>query len=415
MNLLRWSYCWSKMRMTIKRYIQNCYICRRSKASRDWINELLKSLLILKQQWQNLSLNFIINLSESNENNAILTVIDRLSKKRHYISCWSDNKKTFAEQTVKLLLIWVFRTHELSRLIVFDRDSQFISIVWKSLCLRLDIKMKLFTDYHSQINDQTERANQNVKWYLRSYCSYMQDDWFIWLSMTEFINNNAISSSIEQSAFFLNKSFHSCMSFNLNSTEYEITWARIEASKAKNIFKHMKWSLALIKQALAKVRVTMKKQIDKHRKEMIYKIDDIMFLNSRNITISRSSKKLNDKMLEFFKILIEIEHAYQLKLSLTMKIHSKFASNLLQLDSKVTLKEQWNELSDSIVIEDEDEWKVKNILNFRHYKRSKRLQYRVNWKEYDVDLHWYNVDESEFKDCSKVINDFHEHYSNKSR
>jgi len=43
---------------------------------------------------------------------------------------------------------------------------------------------------------------------------------------------------------------------------------------------------------------------------MIYKIDDMMFLNSRNIMISRSSKKLDDKMLKLFKILIEIEHAY---------------------------------------------------------------------------------------------------------
>jgi len=58
--------------------------------------------------------------------------------------------------------------------------------------------------------------------------------------MTEFIDNNAILLSIEQSAFFLNKSFHSCMSFNLNSTEYEITQARIKVSKAKNIFEHMK-------------------------------------------------------------------------------------------------------------------------------------------------------------------------------
>ncbi len=236
--------------------------------------------------------------------------------------------------------------------------------------------MKLFIDYHSQIDDQTKRANQNVEWYLWSYCSYMQDDWFIWLSMTEFINNNAISLSIEQSAFFLNKNFHFHMSFDLNSTEYEITQARIQVSKAENIFKHMKWSLTLIKQTLARVRVTMKKQTDKHWKKMIYKIDDMMFLNSRNITIARSSKKLNNKMLESFKILTEIEDAYRLKLSLTMKIHSEFILNLLRLNSKNSLKEQWNESSDSIVINDEDEWKVKNILNFRHYRR--RLQYRVN-------------------------------------
>ncbi len=215
----------------------------------------------------------------------------------------------------------------------------------------------------------------------------MQDDWFTWLFMIEFVNNNAILPSIEQSTFFLNKSFHSHMSFDSNSIEYEIIQARIEADKAENIFKHMKWSLALIKQVLARVRVTMKKQIDKHWKKIIYKINDMMFLNSRNIMILRLSKKLDDKMLKLFKILIEIEHAYQLKLSLTMKIHSKFASNLLQLDSKNALKEQWNKLSDFIVIEDEDEWKVKNILNFRHYEQSKWLQYHVNWKEYNVNLH----------------------------
>ena len=413
LDLLRWSYCWSKMRTTIKCYIQNCYVYRRSKASRDRINELLKSLLILEQWWQNIFLNFIIDLSESDESNAILTVINRLSKKRHYISCWSDDEETFAEQTVKLLLIWIFRTHKLSRSIVFDRDSQFISIVWTSLCLRLDIKVKLFINYHSQIDNQTERANQNVKWYLRSYCSYMQDDWFAWLSMTEFVDNNAISSSIEQSTFFLNKNFHSCMSFDSNSTEDEITRARIEVSKAENIFEHMKWSLALIKQALARVRITMKKQINKHWKKIIYKIDDMMFLNPRNIMILRSLKKLNDKMLELFKILIEIEHAYWLKLSSTMKIHSKFASNLLQLNSKNSLKEQRNELSDSIMMNNKDECIVKNILNFRHYRWW--LQYCVNWKEYDVNLHWYNIDENEFKKYQKIVNDFHEWYSNKSR
>ncbi len=120
-------------------------------------------------------------------------------------------------------------------------------------------------------------------------------------------------------------------------------------------------------------------------------------------------------MLELFKILIEIKHVYQLKLSSTMKIYSKFISNLLQLDSKNFLNEQRNESSDFIVIDDEDEWKMKNILNFRHYEQGKWLQYHVNWKEYDVDLHWYNVDESEFKEWLKIVNDFHEWYLNKSR
>ncbi len=294
------------------------------------------------------------------------------------------------------------------------------SKTWIKYWLEINIKSSQNVEikYLSQVRrliSSTQVESEDWYWNSTQRSVYMQDDWFAWLFMIEFVNNNAISSSIKQSTFFLNKNFHSHMSFNSNSIEYKITWARIEAGKAENIFEHMKWSLALIKQVLIKVRVTMKKQIDKHWKKMIYKINDMMFLNSRNIMISRSSKKLDDKMLKLFKILIKIKHAYQLKLSSTMKIHSEFASNLLWLNSKNLLNEQWNESSDSIMIDDEDEWKMKNILNFRHYKRDKRLQYHVNWKEYDVNLHWYNVDESEFKECQKIINDFHEWYLNKSR
>ncbi len=225
----------------------------------------------------------------------------------------------------------------------------------KSLCLRLGIKAKLFIGYHPQTDDQTKRANQNVERYLRSYCLYMQDDWSAWLLMAEFVDNNAISPSIEQSTFFLNKDFHSRMSFDPNSTEYEITRARIEAGKAENISEHMERSLALIKQALARVRVTMKKQADKYRKEMIYKIGDMMFLNSRNITTARPSKKLNDKMLEPFRILAEVGNAYRLELLSIMKIHSEFAPNLLRLNSENPLEGQRHEPPDSIVVEDEDE------------------------------------------------------------
>jgi hypothetical protein len=54
------------------------------------------------------------------------------------------------------------------------------------------------------------------------------------------------------------------MSFNSDSIEYEIIHARLEADKAKDIFEHMKQSLAVVKQALKKVKVIMKKQADKH-------------------------------------------------------------------------------------------------------------------------------------------------------
>ncbi len=49
MKIIRRYYYWSSMRKTIDQYIQNCYICQRSKTSQNKFNELLHSLFILEQ------------------------------------------------------------------------------------------------------------------------------------------------------------------------------------------------------------------------------------------------------------------------------------------------------------------------------------------------------------------------------
>ncbi len=50
-KIIKWNYYWSSMRKTIDRYIQNCYVCQRSKTSRNKSNDLLQSLSISEQRW----------------------------------------------------------------------------------------------------------------------------------------------------------------------------------------------------------------------------------------------------------------------------------------------------------------------------------------------------------------------------
>ncbi len=106
-------YYWSLMWKTINQYIQNCYICQWSKTSWDKFNELLHSLLILEQWWKNIIMNFVIDLSFSKDKNIILTVICKLTKKRHYISCFIDDEKITAEKTAELMLQWIYWIHDL--------------------------------------------------------------------------------------------------------------------------------------------------------------------------------------------------------------------------------------------------------------------------------------------------------------
>ncbi len=369
MKIIKRNYYWSSMRKTIDQCIWNCYVCQRSKTSRNKSNDLLQSLFISEQRWQNIVMNFIINLFDSYNYNVILTVICRLLKERHYISCIIDDEDITVEKTAEMLLQWVYWTHNLSSFIVFDRDSQFIFILWKFLCKRLSISLRLFIIYHSQIDDQSERVNQNVERYLRSFCSYMQNDWSKWLFMIEFVNNNVLFSVIFLTLFFMNKNFHSRMSFNSDIIEYESIRERLQIAWVEDIFEQMNKTLIFACEALIKTREQMMNQANKHRKNINYKIESKMFLNERNIITAKSFKKLNDKMLDSFQITESVDSFYKLKLSETMYIHDVFHSELLRSVVNDSLSDQKNESSKSIVINDEDEWKIDDILNSWRYRR----------------------------------------------
>lgn len=83
MNILACNYYWPKIKNTIYRYSQNCHICRHIKTSRDQYNNILKSLLIFISPWTDFTLDFMTGLLPSNDYNAILIVIDRLTKKKN--------------------------------------------------------------------------------------------------------------------------------------------------------------------------------------------------------------------------------------------------------------------------------------------------------------------------------------------
>ncbi len=412
-KIIKRNYYWSSMRKTIDRYIWNCYVCQCSKISRNKSNDLLQSLFISEQRWQNIVMNFIINLSDLYDYNAFLTVICKLLKERHYISYITDDEDITVEKTAEMLLQWVYWTHDLSSFIVFDRDSQFIFILWKFLCKRLSISLRLFIIYHSQINDQSERVNQNVERYLRFFCSYMQNDWFKWLLMIKFVDNNILSSVIFLIFFFMNKSFHSHISFDSDIIEYESIRERLQIAQVEDIFDHMNKTLIFAREALIKTWEQMMNQTNKHRKKINYKIESKMFLNERNIITVRFFKKLNDKMLNSFQITESVDSFYKFKLLETMRIHDVFYSELLRSVVNDSLPGQKNESSKSIVINNEDEWKINDILNFWCYKR--QFQYKVKWNDYDNDLNWYNADDDKFINAQDMIDEFHIKYSRKAR
>ncbi len=173
--------------------------------------------------------------------------------------------------------------------------------------------------------------------------------------MIEFVDNNVLFSVIFLIFFFMNKNFHSCMSFDPDIIEYESIRERLQIARVEDIFEQMNKTLIFAREALVKTREQMMNQANKHRKKINYEIKSKMFLNERNIVTARSFKKLNDKMLDSFQITESVDSFYKLKLSETMRIHDVFHSELLRSAVDDSLSGQKNEPSKSIVINDEDE------------------------------------------------------------
>ncbi len=199
----------------------------------------------------------------------------------------------------------------------------------------------------------------------------MQNDWIKWISMIKFSDNFNIFSITSMILFYFNKEFHFQMSFNSDTTDYKTTCERLEAKKANDIIIWMKELLNFNHQQLKKMRliIDFEVQINKHRRNVIYEVDNWVWLSFRNVKTMRLCKDLKDKQLNLYQITVKVNIFYHLHLSVSMKhLHSMFSLKLLQLYSEDLLSEQHSESLRLITIEDDEHWKIDDILNFRCYQ-----------------------------------------------
>jgi hypothetical protein len=411
--LNKWYY-WSQAKKSVNRYVRNCHICKRFKATRDKYFDLLNLLSISDWSWTDIIMNFVIELFESRDFNAILMIMNRLTKMHHYISCTAIEESINVEEIARLLINQMWKLHELSNFIVSNRDSQFVSLVWKKMCKVLKINAKLSTAFHFETNDQSEIANQEMKRYLRSYCNYQQNDWSDWLSMTEFAFNAVTSAFTELFAFMTNYEFESRMSFDSsdsNDSKKRLSAReRILTQKTANIIDKMKNIWDFIKKKLANTQESQKRYANKTRiVSSDYVVEDIVWLFTKNIKTERSSRKLNHKWIDLYKVKKIITDVCQLNLSSSMKIHDTFHISLLRKVVIDSLTRQIQSSSFSVVMNEEEEYEIDDILDNRyHYDK---LQYRVAWIDHSSDRAWYSAEN--FDHFKNILEYYHRRYSEK--
>src|SRR5258707_7766949 len=157
------------------------------------------------QRWQVISIEMIGELLDSKGYNAVLVVVDRLSKQIHAIPTVTSLDST---GVAWLFLEHVWRHHRLPEEVISNHGPTFMSNFSHELAALLGVKLTPSTSYHLQTDGQMERVNQEIEAYLQVFVSHRQDDWADWLPLVEFAYNNKVHVATRWTPFELNVGQH---------------------------------------------------------------------------------------------------------------------------------------------------------------------------------------------------------------
>lgn len=171
--LLEASYYWPHMRDDIEVYVRTCLVCQQDKVEHKVPGGLLEPLPVAEKTWDNVTMDFITCLPNSEGFGTIMVVIDRFSKYATFTATIANCK---AKEAARLFLRDVVKHWGIPKHIISDRDPRFTGAFWKELFNLLGSKLHFSTSFHPQTDGQTERINALLELYLRHFVSANQKD-----------------------------------------------------------------------------------------------------------------------------------------------------------------------------------------------------------------------------------------------
>ncbi|QRW26675.1 Retrotransposable element Tf2 protein [Rhizoctonia solani] len=199
LELLSRNYWWPGMKSSAKEWVECCPTCQANRRAHAPVITL-KPLEVPPYPFHTISYDFITGFPKSNGHDAILVVIDSFSKFGHFIP---TTKKVTSKGLADLFISQVWKLHGLPVRTISDRGTTFTGKFLRALYQRLGVKPSFSSAYHLESDGQTERVNQFIEFYLRSYVAADHSDWASWLPLAEYAYNNARHSATGKTPFEL--------------------------------------------------------------------------------------------------------------------------------------------------------------------------------------------------------------------
>ena len=135
-----------------------------------------------------------------------------------------------------------------------------------------------------------------------------------------------------------------------------------------------------------------------------FAVDQLVWLNAKNIKTLRPRKKLDWKNLGLFPIAEVLGlYTYRLRLPDSLTIHNVFNVDQLYLAANDPLPSQVLEPPPPVLVENTPEYEVAEVLDCR--QRGRSFQYLVRWTGYDDPT--LESARTIFEDVPELVHNFH--------
>jgi len=151
-----------------------------------------KQLLIPKQPWNSISIDFIEKLPSFSGFDTILVIVNWLTKQAMFISAYNTITSV---DLAHLFILHMFSKHGIPSYVTSNGGSEFVLNIFWSLGTALNMQLHFTSGYYPEGDGQTKRTNQTFKQYLHVYYNYQQDNWSKLLPLMEFAYNNTPSAT----------------------------------------------------------------------------------------------------------------------------------------------------------------------------------------------------------------------------
>jgi len=306
LELVSRNYWWPQMSRYISQYVSTCDLCLRTKPWRHSPVGELQLLSVPDARWDTLSVDFVVKLPEFSGHDAIMTVVDAVSKRVHFIP---THTTVTAEGAARLFLHYVWKLHSLPKCVISDHGPQFVALFTKELYRLLDIRTSFSTAWHPQTDGQMERVNQELDQFLCLFVNKWQDDWYDLLPIVEFQHNNHVHSTTQQPPFLLDTGRIPHMGFEPRQDPSSL-------EMVNEFTKRMESATEEAKAAIRKAQEDITRYYNRRRSlAPVFKPEDWVYLDASDIRTTRPSPKLSHRRLGPFEIERQVGPlAYRLKL-----------------------------------------------------------------------------------------------------